>query len=188
MVEGEDVNVVALVLLDDVAGIFVGVERIHQDEGHIDIVCAVEIFDLADGQVEERHAVSNLNDGFGTNTTHRCTESTIQLDDREFVQELDGLRVGQIVVVHHLVCLRRLDAIPCENVALGFVIQVSAEEGEKVVHFSLETFLLFRILHGIGKVIESISHLACSNGGRGILKSLERKSFVSTPSSTDTGL
>jgi hypothetical protein len=54
LVEGEDVNVVTLVLLDDVCRVLVGVEGVHQDEGDVDVVGAVEELDLTDGQVEVR--------------------------------------------------------------------------------------------------------------------------------------
>jgi hypothetical protein len=42
LVEGEDVDVVALVLLDDALGVVFGVERIHEDKWDIAAVRAVE--------------------------------------------------------------------------------------------------------------------------------------------------
>jgi len=53
---------VAFVLLDDGGGVIIGVKRVHEKEGNIDVVGAVEILDLADGEVEEGHAVANLDD------------------------------------------------------------------------------------------------------------------------------
>jgi hypothetical protein len=44
---------VSLVLLDDVCGVLVSVEGVHQDEGDVDVVGAVEELDLTDGQAEE---------------------------------------------------------------------------------------------------------------------------------------
>lgn len=38
LVEGEDVDVVVLVLLDDTGSVLIGVERVHEDEGHVDVV------------------------------------------------------------------------------------------------------------------------------------------------------
>jgi hypothetical protein len=52
LVEGEDVDVVTLVLLDDVGRVLVGVEGVHEHEGDVDVVRAVEELDLTDGQVE----------------------------------------------------------------------------------------------------------------------------------------
>jgi hypothetical protein len=57
LVEGEDVDVVTLVLLDDVGRVLVGVEGVHEHEGDVDVVRAVEELDLTDGQVEEGHDV-----------------------------------------------------------------------------------------------------------------------------------
>ncbi len=84
-------------------------------------------------------------------------------------------------------------------VALGFVVQVPAEEGEKVIHLRLEelpqhvshssfpmyhrvggvaagaaTYLpLLRLLHCLGELSESIAHLRSCDVGRGVLESLE---------------
>jgi len=86
LVEGHDVDAVALVLLDDVGGVVVGVEGVHQDERYVDVVCAIEVLDLADGEVEEGHAITNFNDGFRANTTHRCTKTTVELDNSELLE------------------------------------------------------------------------------------------------------
>lgn len=112
LVEGEDVDVVALVLFDDGSGVVVGVERVHQDEGDVDVVCAVEVFDLTDGKVEEGHAVTDLDDGLGTDATHGGTETTVELEDGELVEELDRLGVGEVLVVDDLTGGRRADALP----------------------------------------------------------------------------
>lgn len=161
LVEGEDIDIVALVLLDDGSGIVVGVEGVHEDEGDVDVVCAVEVLNLANRQVEERHAVTDLDDGLGTDATHGGTKTAIELEDGKFAKELSGLGVGEIFVVDNLARGRRVDAVPvtktgqvstCQkghmslsgntrnihSVALGLVVEVSAEEGEEVVHFSLE--------------------------------------------------
>lgn len=47
LVEGEDIDVVSLVLLDDGRGIVVGVERVHEDKGDVDVVGSVEEFNLS---------------------------------------------------------------------------------------------------------------------------------------------
>jgi hypothetical protein len=43
LVKSEDVDVVVLVFLDDTSGVFIGVERVHEDEGDIDAVVRVEV-------------------------------------------------------------------------------------------------------------------------------------------------
>jgi hypothetical protein len=43
LVEGEDVDVVVLVLLNDSSRVVVGVERVHEDEWDIDTVLGVEV-------------------------------------------------------------------------------------------------------------------------------------------------
>ena len=139
LVEGHDVDVVALVLLDDAGSVGIGVEGVHEDEWNVDVVCAVEELDLADGQIEEGHAVTNFDDGLWADAAHGGTEATIELEHGELVQELDRLRVAESVVVYHLLRLWWGDARPFDLVALGLVVEVSAEEGEEVVHFRLES-------------------------------------------------
>ncbi|KAI6876546.1 putative UTP--glucose-1-phosphate [Hortaea werneckii] len=149
LVEGHDVDVVALVLLDDVGSVGVGVEGVHEEERHVDIVGAVQVLDLADGKVKEGHALTDLDDGLGANAAHGSTETTVELEHGKLVQEVNRLSVAQAVVVHDLLRLRRGDARPVDLVALGLVVQVTAEEGEEVVHLSLETLLLVRVLDGV---------------------------------------
>lgn len=174
LVEGHDIDVVALVLLDDGLGVGVGVERVHQDERHVNVVGAVEVLDLADGEIQEGHAVTDLNDGLGTDAAHGGTETTIKLDDGQLVEELDGLGVGELVVVDDLARVGRSDAVPRDGVALGLVVQVSPEESEEVVHLGLEALLLVTILDGVGESVEGIAHLASGDVRRGILESLIR--------------
>ena len=44
----------SLVLLDDVCGVLVSVEGVHEGEGDADVVGAVEELDLTDGEAEEK--------------------------------------------------------------------------------------------------------------------------------------
>jgi hypothetical protein len=53
LVKGHNVDVVSLIFLDNVLCIIVGVERVHENEGDIDIISAVEVFDLSDGEIEK---------------------------------------------------------------------------------------------------------------------------------------
>ena len=139
LVEGHDVDVMALVLLDDAGCVGVGVEGVHEDEGDVDVVCAVEELDLADGQVEEGHAVTHFDNRLRTDAAHGGAETTIEFEHGELVQELHRLRVAESVVVDDLLGLGRGDARPLDLVALGLVVEVSAKEGEEVVHFRLES-------------------------------------------------
>ena len=83
LVEGEDINIVALVLFDDVGGVIIGVERIHQDERDVDTVDSVQVLDLTNRQVQEGHALTNLDDRLGSDASHRGPEATVELEDSE---------------------------------------------------------------------------------------------------------
>lgn len=43
MIESEDIDVVVLVFLNDPSCVFIGVERVHEDEGYIHIVLFVQV-------------------------------------------------------------------------------------------------------------------------------------------------
>ena len=66
LVEREDLHVVVGVFLDNARRVVVRVERVHQDERHVDVVRAVQVLDLAHGQVQEGHALTNLDHTLGT--------------------------------------------------------------------------------------------------------------------------
>ena len=91
LVEGEDLDVVVGVLLDDAGSVVVGVERVHEDKGDVDVVRAVEMLDLTNRKIEEGHALTDLDDRLGTGAAHGGTEATVELEDGELVE--DG-RVG----------------------------------------------------------------------------------------------
>ena len=159
LVESDDVDVVALVLLNDGLGVLVGVEGVHEDEGDVDVEGAVKVLDLADGQIQEGHTLTDLDDGLGADTAHGGTETTVQLDDGELVQELDGGVSTELVVADDLRGLGRSNAVPVDGVALGLVVEEAAEQSEEVVHFSFETLLLAGIGDGIGEGVQRIAHL-----------------------------
>jgi hypothetical protein len=173
LVECDDINVMSLVLLDDVLCVIVSVEGVHENERNVDVVCAVEVFDLADGQVKERHAFTDFDNGLGADATHGSSETTIELENSKLVEEFDRCRVSELVVVNDLAGLRRGDALPVDSVALGTVVQETAEEGEEVVHLGFEALLGAAILDGLGKSVQGISHLRSSNAGGSILESLQ---------------
>ena len=112
LVEGEDVDVVALILLDDGSGIVVGVEGVHEEERDVDVISAVEVLNLANGEIEEGHAITDLNDGLGTDASHGGTKTTVQLEDSKLVKEVDRLRVGEVLVVDNLALSGRGNTVP----------------------------------------------------------------------------
>jgi hypothetical protein len=112
LVEGQNIDVVALVLLDDILGVVVGVEGVHQNKRNIDIIRAVEVLDLPDREIEEGHAVTDFDDGFGTNAAHGCTETSIELENGKFVQEPDRFRISKVVIVDNLVWCRWCNTLP----------------------------------------------------------------------------
>jgi len=112
LVECQDIDIVALVFLDDVLGVIIRVEGVHKNEWDVDIICAVEVFDLSDRQIEEGHAVTDFDDGFGTNAAHGCTETSIELENGKFVQEPDRFRIGKVVIVDNLVWCRWCNTLP----------------------------------------------------------------------------
>ena len=175
LVEGDDVDVVALVLLDDGLGVLVGVERVHQNEGHVDVVGTVQVLNLTNGQIQEGHAFTDFNDGLGAHATHGGTKTTVELDDGQLVQELHRGLGAQVIVVDDLVGRRRVDAVPVDDIALGLVVEESAEESEEVVHLGLEALLLFGVGNGLGKRIQSVTHLRSSDTGGGILEGLRTR-------------
>jgi hypothetical protein len=79
---------------------------------NIDIICAVEVLDLPDREIEEGHAVTDFDDGLGTNAAHGCTKTTIELENGKLVQETDRFRVGKLVVVNNLVWCRWCNTLP----------------------------------------------------------------------------
>ena len=146
----------SLILLDDVLGVIVCVERVHENEGNVNIICAVEVLDLSDSEIEEGHAVTDFDNGFWTNATHGGTETTIELEDGKLAQEIDCLGVREIAIVNNLANGWWCNALPVtiprisllsnvsssqqilQCVSLGLVVQVSTEQSEEVVHLGLE--------------------------------------------------
>ena len=172
LVEGDDVDVVALVLLDDGLGVLVGVEGVHENKGNVDVEGAVEVLDLTHRQVQEGHALPDLNDGLGADAAHRGSQTTVELDDRQLVQELNRGLAAQIAIVDDLRGLRRGNPIPVDHVTLGLVVEEATEEGEEVVHLRLETLLLVGIGDGLRQGVQGVAHLRRCDTGGGIFKGL----------------
>ena len=69
LVEGRDSDLLVGVFLDNTQGIFMSVERGHEDERYIDFVGRVEVFDLTHSEIEESHVVFDLQGTFGAGHT-----------------------------------------------------------------------------------------------------------------------
>lgn len=121
LVEGQDIDVVALVFLDDILGIIVGVEGVHENKWDVDVVCAVKVFDLSDGKIKEGHAITDFDNGLGANTAHGCTKTTVELENSKLAQETDRFGVSELVVVNNLFRRRWGNTLPVTNskLALG---------------------------------------------------------------------
>lgn len=174
LVESSHSDPVALVLLDDLGGVGVGVERVHQQERHVGVVSAVQVLNLSHGQVQERVAVSHLNHRLGTHATHGGTQTSVQLQHGQFGQ-VGGLLLGslrQLGVLHNLAGAGRLDLVPVQRVAAGLVGDVSSEQGKERVHLGLELALSLGVLDGVDQVVQGIAHLRSSHGGGGVVEGL----------------
>ena len=68
--------------------------------------------DLPDTEVEEGHALADLDDTLGSDAAHRGTETTVELEDGELVEEGRVLDFGQVGVLDNLLRGRGLDLVP----------------------------------------------------------------------------
>lgn len=171
----------AVILLDNVGSVVVGVERVHEKERDVDFVRLIEELDLTDGEIEEGHSITNFNDRLGADATHGSTKTTIELENGKLAEELNCIGIGEILILNDLALGGRVDAIPVHGISLGLIIQVAPEKREEIVHFSLEKLLLVGVLHRLSKACEGISHLGSRNVGRGILKSHVASSLAVFP-------
>jgi len=60
LVEGGDANLLVSIFLDDTEGVFMGIERSHENEGNIGTMGSVEVLDLTNGEIEEGHIILYL--------------------------------------------------------------------------------------------------------------------------------
>lgn len=66
LVEGRDAQLLVSILFDDPEGIFVSVERSHEDQRDVHAMGGVEVLDLTHGQVEEGHIIFYLKSALGS--------------------------------------------------------------------------------------------------------------------------
>src|SRR5205814_10434191 len=114
-----------------------------------DIVNAVKLFKLSNRDIQKGHSVTDLNSRLWTNTTHGRTKTSVEHDHSELVQKHNSVTVGKRIVRNDLLRCWGCDLGPVDFVALGFVIEVSAEKSEEVVHFRLKALLLLRIFDSV---------------------------------------
>jgi len=168
LVEGEDVDVVVLVFLDDSGSVLVGVERVHEDEWDVDTVGLVEVLNLPNGQVEEGHAVPDLDDGLGSDTAHCGTETTVELEHGQLVKN-GRVNIVEDLVGLDLLWLRSSDLVPLDLLSLGSVRQESVEQQEEGLHLGVEDPLLLLVGDVSHHSVELIPHGFGSNtGGSGL--------------------
>ena len=72
---------------------------------------------MSDGQVQEGHVVSDFNDRLWTDTTHGGTETTVEFEDSELVE--DGwVDVGENLVRSDLLGFGSGNSVPVAEVSM----------------------------------------------------------------------
>lgn len=117
LIERVDLDLDVVVLVDDFVGLFVGVERVHEDEWHVGIERHVDVLietlfkliemkenmlitylQLSDDQIQKGQVITNSNSTLGTLTAHRSTKTTVKLNNNELVQISTYLFVAELVI------------------------------------------------------------------------------------------
>ena len=94
--------------------------------------------DLTNRKVQEGHAVANLDGALRPDTSHGGSETSVELENSEFVEMGAVLDLGDVVVGHNLVFWRRVDLVPVDLGSLALFGQPTVEEQEEVAHLVLE--------------------------------------------------
>ena len=94
LVEHFDVDLAVVVLSEDLSGVFFGVERVHQDQRDVRLVGLVQVLDLLNSQVQKVQSRSDGNHRLGSSAAHGSTETTVELDDDQLVEEGFFLALG----------------------------------------------------------------------------------------------
>eukprot|EP00128_Syssomonas_multiformis_P005340 Colp12_sorted_trinity150504_noHs@14581 len=98
LVERQNVDSVVRVLLDNALGLLVCVERVHEKKRDIGVISFVQLLDLADGQVQESHIVTNFNSTLRTSAAHGGTKTTIEFENNQFREQF--LNIGVFRCIH----------------------------------------------------------------------------------------
>lgn len=99
--------------------------------------------DLLDRQVEEGQVVTDGNDRFGTLATHGGAQTTVELDDHQFVEHGLNLILGrgaQICVITHRTLRELLDFIPLHR--RRGVVEEAQEEPPEALELALVAFTI----------------------------------------------
>lgn len=92
LVKRQDTNPESGIFLDDLLRLLVGVERVHQDQGHVRVKGLVQVLDLLHSQVQKGQVIPDDDHGFGSGTAHGGAKAAVKLDHDELLQHgLDGL-------------------------------------------------------------------------------------------------
>jgi hypothetical protein len=130
--------------LNDASGVLVGVERVHEDERNVDVVSRVEVLttrrvsgmsdrgnegeeerklylDLTNREIQESHTLSNFNDTLGSDTSHRRTETSVEFEHGEFVEERRIRTLRQIRVSLDLIVVGSFNLVPVAVIENDYV-------------------------------------------------------------------
>lgn len=66
MVESRDSDLLVRIFLDNPESVFVSIERCHENEGNVDTMGHVEMFDLSNGEIQKGHVVLHFEGTFGS--------------------------------------------------------------------------------------------------------------------------
>ena len=86
LIESVDLDLDVIVLVDDLLGLLVRVERVHENKWHIGVEHQVDGLQLLDGQVEKSEIVSHSDRALGSLTAHGGSQTSVELDNDELVQ------------------------------------------------------------------------------------------------------
>ena len=67
---------------------------------------------MADGKIEEGHAIANFDNGFGADATHRRSETAIELENGELVEKVGVVAFREGTIVDDLLGVWRGDKVP----------------------------------------------------------------------------
>lgn len=84
----------------------------------------VESLNLLDRQVEEGHAVPDLDDRLGSDAAHRRAQASVELENGERVEDLGLVGLGELGVGDDLVLGGRVDLVPDADARKGTWCQV----------------------------------------------------------------
>ena len=140
---------------------------------------------LPDRKIKESHSIPNLNDRLGAYTTHRSSQSTIQLQHGQLIQcILRARRLRQLLIRNNLIRRRRLDLVPYQFLPLCAIREEAVEERKEAGHFCVKGFALDRVLDARDEVVELVAHRLGGYAGCGGFEVLKAKEMGSRESAS----